>query len=252
MKPYYQESGVQIFHGDCREVLPIVAFDVLVTDPPYGILEPGDLNPRVRDDRGGSHGLVRDSYASYSDTYGNFVSVIVPILTVAIGMAKRAAIFTGPHITEQAKPTAIGGIYCPAASGRHQWGFKTFLPVMFYGSAPNLHLGAKPNTIESTDTAAKNGHPCPKPLSWMKWLVALASLEAETVCDPFMGSGTTLRAAKDLGRSAIGIEIEERYCEIAANRLRQSVMDFGPNPDKLAAPSTETAGDTREAKYKPR
>ena len=75
-------------------------------------------------------------------------------------------------------------------------------------------------------TSIFHARPRPKPLPWMKWAVALVSRPGETVIDPFMGSGTTLRAAKDLGRRAIGIEIEERYCEIAAKRLGQEVL-FG-------------------------
>ena len=72
--------------------------------------------------------------------------------------------------------------------------------------------------------AEKLGHPCSKPMKEWTWLLNKVSLEGETILDPFMGSGTTLRAAKDLGRKAIGIEIEERYCEIAVKRLAQEVM----------------------------
>jgi len=68
------------------------------------------------------------------------------------------------------------------------------------------------------------GHPCPKPVALFRWLTDQLSDANETILDPFMGSGTTLRAAKDLGRKAIGIEIEERYCEIAAKRMAQTVM----------------------------
>jgi site-specific DNA-methyltransferase (adenine-specific) len=78
--------------------------------------------------------------------------------------------------------------------------------------------------MRSSETADKTDHPCPKPYGWMAWAICLASEDGETVLDPFMGSGTTLRAAKDLGRKAIGIEIEERYCEIAAKRMRQEVL----------------------------
>ena len=71
----------------------------------------------------------------------------------------------------------------------------------------------------------KRFHPTQKPVRLMRWCISLYP-DAVSILDPFMGSGTTLRAAKDLGRKAIGIEIEERYCEIAANRLRQEVLQF--------------------------
>ena len=85
----------------------------------------------------------------------------------------------------------------------------------------------RPTSMQSFATADPVDHPCPKPLPWMLWLVGLVSQEGETVLDPFAGSGTTLRAARDLGRRAIGIEIEERYCEIAVQRLAQGVLEFG-------------------------
>jgi site-specific DNA-methyltransferase (adenine-specific) len=71
-----------------------------------------------------------------------------------------------------------------------------------------------------------NGHPCPKPLRVMSWIVERTTRPSDVILDPFMGSGTTLRAAKDSGRSAIGIEIEERYCEMAVERLGQGVLNF--------------------------
>jgi site-specific DNA-methyltransferase (adenine-specific) len=225
VSPYYQDDAVTIYHGDCREITPRVTAEVLVTDPPYGVNLGG---PDVgRNGRGGRHGLEKAAYCSYDDTYENYVEVIVPTVAAALNRVKRGAVFSGPHLQELPKAAAIGGVYCPAGSGRHAWGFKTFLPVLFYGTDPTLQHGAKPNVIQSTATADVNGHPCPKPLSWLRWLVGLTSVPGETIVDPFAGSGTTLRAAKDLGRRAIGIEIEERYCEIAAKRCAQEVLDFG-------------------------
>ena len=77
---------------------------------------------------------------------------------------------------------------------------------------------------DSRDTRASNGHPTPRKYEHVRWLVNWYA--GESVIDPFMGSGTTLRAAKDLGRKAIGIEIEEKYCEIAAKRMAQEVLEF--------------------------
>lgn len=219
MKPYYEDGSVVIFHADCRDVE--WSADVLVTDPPYGVGLGGTAGA------GGKHGLVRGAYATYDDSYENYVESIVPVIEDLLGVVKRGAVFSGPHLQELPKAAAIGGIYCPAGAGRHPWGFKTFLPLMLYGTYPMLQKGARPNVIQSTARAEENGHPCPKPLSWMRWVVELVSLPGEVVIDPFMGSGTTLRAAKDCGRRAVGIDLDERYCEIAARRMGQEVFDLG-------------------------
>jgi site-specific DNA-methyltransferase (adenine-specific) len=220
VKPYYEHGGITIYHGDAREVMfAAPKWDVVVCDPPYGV----SLGVK-KDMRGGSHGLAKSSYASYDDSEENFRAVVLPVLTSALLRAKRGAVFAGPRTQDLPKGSALGGVHCPAASGRHRWGFNCFLPVVFYGTAPELNKGGKQTVLKSTAVAEKNGHPCPKPLAWMEWLVSIASLSTETVLDPFAGSGTTLQAAQLIGRRAIGIEIEERYCEIAAKRLSQEVL----------------------------
>lgn len=223
-----------LYRGDARDVLSTLGrVDVLITDPPYGVLVPGDLNPRIRDERGGSHGLVKLPYGSYEDTYGNFCAGIVPALIQSLALVQRAAVFSGPHIQEQPKATALGGVYVPAGSGRHQWGYKTFLPVLFYGTAPNLHKGAYPITIQSSAPAEKTGHPTTKPLAWLRWLVGLASLPEETVLDPFMGSGTTGVACVELGRSFTGIEIDKDYFHIACHRIEGAYRQLALFPSAI-------------------
>lgn len=217
-------DGITLIHGDCREVLPLLRAESFVTDPPYGV-NIGDIDVG-RNGRGGRHGLTKGRYVSYDDTYENYLATVVPGLHLAISSTIRGASFVGPHIQELPKFSCLGGIYCPAGSGRHSWGFKTFLPILFFGKDPSLYFGARPNVIQSSESAVPNGHPCPKPIGWMKWLIDRVSLESETILDPFAGSGTTLVAAKQLGRRCIGIEIEEKYCKISANRLRQGVLDF--------------------------
>lgn len=210
-----------LFLADCQNVIPLLDhIDVTITDPPYGILVPGDFTSRIRNDKGGKHGLIRKEYQDYSDTYSNFVSEIVPRLNMAIDVAKRSAIFSGPHIHEQRKPDVIGSVFCPAGSGRHSWGFKTMHPVLLYGRSPDLHLGAKNSTtLYNNDTVRDIEHPCPKPLSWMIWITNLASRENEMVLDPFMGSGTTGVACIKLNRKFIGIEINEKYFDVACKRI---------------------------------
>ena len=223
MKPYYSDDYVQLFLGDCREILPHVSWDAMVCDPPYGV----DLGFHAGASENRAGYLVKAGYSSYDDSPARFESEIVPAITEAIGQSKRALVFAAGHNAWLLpRPSALGGVYVPAGLGRHRWGFNCFHVALLYGSMPGLEKGARPSVMRSNAGAEANGHPCPKPIEWMTWAVDYASATSDTVLDPFAGSGTTLRAAKDLGRKAIGIEICEKYCEIAARRCSQEVLDL--------------------------
>jgi site-specific DNA-methyltransferase (adenine-specific) len=219
MKPYYEHDGQVIYHGDCREILPALPkVDLVLTDPPYGVnLGNHDAAKEKRPQY-----LAKQAYRSYDDTPENLLSVVVPAVVSALLKATRGIVFcAGGKIKYFPEPRAIGGVYLPAGCGRTSWGFQNLAACMFYGSAPHLERGAKPTMLSSSEGAGKNGHPCPKPVGWMLWAVRLGSDDGDLVLDPFAGSGTTLVACKRLGRRGIGIEIEEKYCEIAAERLER-------------------------------
>ena len=211
--PYYEDDSCVIYHGDCREILPRIGADVLVTDPPYGVNFAGKATKHTTKKPGG--------YTTEDST-----TVGPEVVAAALERVARGAVFTGNRVLfRYPEPRDIGCVYCPSGAGIGPAGFTCFHPVLFYG--PRASTVLRPSSIQSFATANEPGHPCPKPMEWLLWIVGLVSLDSDTILDPFMGSGTTLRAAKDLGRKAIGIEIEERYCEIAAQRLGQEVLDLG-------------------------
>ena len=203
-----------LYCADCLEVLPTLGkVDAVVTDPPYGI-EIG-----TGKSAGNGRGLAREKYFMYNDTYENFVGSVVPRINAALDLADRAAVFTGPHVHEQRKPSVIGGVFCPGAVARNEWGFKTFLPVLLYGKQQNRNLGSRHSAVASTAVSEHNGHPCPKPLEWILAFTKLVSNAGDLILDPFMGSGTTGVAALKLGRSFVGIEIDPTYFDIARRRI---------------------------------
>ena len=192
MKPYFQDESVTIYHGDCRDVLPTLGtVDLVLTDPPY------------------------PDY--FVDEYQYFDGIINPLdllpckqLVFWSGRASFPLSFTARHIWNK-NPSNAGAQYeCiyERNGGQHQ---KVFTYYMVNSSV----------AAQMTNDVL-NEHPSQKPIRLFKKLLSLD--DAQTILDPFMGSGTTLRAAKDLNRKAIGIEIEERYCEIAAKRMSQQVM----------------------------
>lgn len=211
MKPYYQDDAVTIYHGDCRDVLPTLPkVDLVLTDPPYGLA--GDLTDK-------------NDYESFQDNADEVTALVLEVLKTA--KTERFVMTPGQsQMFKYPPPLAVGAFYYPAGSGSCSWGFVGWQPIFYYGKDPYLQRGKgrAMNSHSSTEQAEKWGHPCPKPIGAWSWLMNRASFKGETILDPFMGSGTTLRAAKDLGRKAIGIEIEEKYCEIAAKRMAQEVL----------------------------
>lgn len=222
--PFYDQDGCTIFVGDCRDILPhLPKVDAVITDPPYGVNIGNHAG--AADTRLGM--LTKGCYETYEDTPENFVQIVVPAIQLALDICGRAMIFAvPPAMWSLPAPRAIGGIFLPHSVGRNPWGFSTISHCLLYGSAPDNHKGCRSTGIINYSVATKNGHPTPKPLEWMTWAVSLGSRDGETILDPFMGSGTTLRAAKDLGRRAIGIEINEAYAKIAVERLRQGVLNL--------------------------
>jgi DNA modification methylase len=214
--PYYQDEACTIYHGDCREILPLLKADVILTDTPYGI------------------GL---DYGAYKDSPEELEALIASSLPVMREASPVVALTCG--VINQwrfPRPTwVLCWFQANAFSSTGFYGFNMWQPVLCYGTDPYLKrgLGRQQDVIRTTAALGTSagldnppkGHPCPKPLPpWRKVLLRLSPDSQDIILDPLMGSGTTLRAAKDLGRKAIGIEIEERYCEIAAKRLSQEVL----------------------------
>lgn len=216
MKPYYDDGIVTIYHGDCMEWMP-GPVDLVLTDPPYGV--DGGHGGQLRDYR------KADYCGDWADTPEYIASVVVPVINKCLGLAKTTVVTPGTRcLCLYPQPEEVGAFFSPAASRIGRFGFQSVHPIFFYGWYKNRGKGAIETGRVLTETAEENGHPCPKPIGAWKWLLNRSCEEGALVLDPFMGSGTTLRAAKDLGRRAIGIEIEEKYCEIAAKRCSQEVM----------------------------
>lgn len=217
MKPYYEHSGIAIYHGDCRDLLPSLRVDAIVTDPPYGT-KVTEWDESVDAEAFRLCVDATDGYSAffYSNTR---LQHILAALTLAgadtwtavwhksnsVGFERKFAPQWTPIVIAYKNPRKFWGkdlCYCPI----------------------KVHKGID--------------HPTPKPLGVTMWLIEQATEPGQIVLDPFAGSGTTLEAAKRLGRKAIGIEVEERYCEVAAKRLSQGALFVAGLESKPERPSS--------------
>jgi site-specific DNA-methyltransferase (adenine-specific) len=187
-------NGVELYCGDCREILPMLGkVDSVVTDPPYGV------------------GLA---YASHDD------SELVDWLPLARSVASVVAFSPGVgNISSFPKPEWTLAWWKPNSMGRVCVGFNTWEPVLIYGKA----IGKKTHdsfVVSVTPQADTGGHPCPKPIGWAENVIERVG--GDLIVDPFMGSGTTGVAAVKLGKRFVGIEIEPAYFDISRRRIEEA------------------------------
>ncbi len=234
IKPYYHDesAGIAIFLGDCREVLPgLGAVDLVLTDPPYGVSGRHD-----------EAAIVVEGHAPYRRQYGDwdkewdpswFLALAAEVLRpggslVCFLADEWVGAYHQTPLTQKKLGAWVKTNPAPRVRPGYQHALELWVWQVKEGATPTWNGGfTQSNAIVLANAASLEGtlvHPTQKPLVLIKPFVYRHSNVGETILDPFMGSGTTLRAAKDLGRKAIGIEIEERYCEIAAKRLAQEVL----------------------------
>ena len=247
MKPYYDAEGVTIYHGEALEVLGALrtTFDALVTDPPYssGAQFRGDRTASTVSKYVQSGTLIdRPDFAGDNRDQRSYMAWCALWLSAALASSRPGAlcaVFTDwrqlPTTTDAVQAggwvwRGIGVWDKTEGSRPRLGGLRSQCEFVVWGTAGSLDESrnpvALPGVFRGTSPKDKE-HIAEKPLDLVGWLVRLAG-PGGVVLDPFMGSGTTLVAAKNSGRKAIGIEIEERYCEIAAKRLSQGVLALTP------------------------
>jgi len=230
MKPYYESGGVTIYHGDARDVLPTLdTVDLILTDPPYSARAHKNARGHWKAD-GQERAIVDDAFASMTrNQIKDILSIQIPRRWLISFMD-----YTMVPAMEVDPPRGIKtirmGIWikpngAPQFTGdRLGMGWEA---IWFaHNTETKLRWSGKGRHGVFHCPIEQGEHPTMKPLKLVSQLIELFSEPKETILDPFMGVGTMLLAAKNWGRKAIGIEINERYAEIAAKRLGQEVFDF--------------------------
>lgn len=231
MKPYYEHGGITIYHGDCREVLPeLERAALLLTDPPWGVRANTDSSrfstpasdwwsnaDRSTQQRNGGAPVHGDD-ATFDPSH-------------LLGIADRSVIWGGHCFADKLPPSpgwvvwdkrhGIEDAAWPLGEGELAWTDACRAVRIFR----HRWMG-----LVRESEQGRHLHPTQKPVALMAWCIDRWSSPGDVILDPYLGSGPTLRAAKDLGRKAIGIEIEERYCEVAVKRLAQEVLPFPTAP----------------------
>lgn len=248
IRPYYEAGGVTLYHGDAREILPALdsgSIDMILTDPPYGHRHnEDDLFSRHeaalgKGENGPTRPICNDDPEMATDLYRWSVQEAARLLAPGAVAAyccggggggdmqfARWSLWLDDHLSFK---QAIVWDKGPMGMGWHYRrpyelvlvAQKPGAPCRWYDETKRIE-----NVIRHITKIipGKEEHPTPKPEALMRHFVGLHTKPGDVVLDPFAGGGTTLRAAKDLNRRAIGIEIDERWAEYAAKRLQQEVL----------------------------
>lgn len=213
LKPYYQDDAVTIYHGDCREIVPQLGrFDLLLTDPPYGIGRANGMG-------GGGKGLTGKRQATRYSGDWDCERPAADTLTAATSAAAICIVWGGNYFAD-VLPVRPKWLVWDKEQTMPSYSDAELAWTTLDGVAVKMLRYSGNGLLAREKTRV---HPTQKPLALMLWCIGLAG-GVQTILDPFAGSGTTGRAAKDLGRKATLIEREERYCEIADSRMAQEVL----------------------------
>lgn len=231
MRPYYEYGGAAIYHGDTRDVLPLLdlsVVEVIITDPPYssgGFQESGKS--------AGSIGTRTTETIQYDNLSTRGYERLMRDVLRQCNQVDEIYLFTDWRMWIPAFDAVEGAgwrvrnmlVWDKMQMGMGMPWRNQHELIVFGKRAPAQIIDGKAGNVLRVRRSGNKNHPTEKPVELMQQI--LANTVATTALDPFMGSGTTLVAAKALGRKAIGVEIDERHCEIAAQRLSQEVLDLG-------------------------
>lgn len=237
-RPYYDDGDCVIYHGDCAAIVPLLSVDTVFTSPPYNTIPKTSPSGMMRK----SHRKLTDGYLSHADDmpepdYQEWVrDIVAKCLESSQGMVwvnhkTRYRNKRGIHPLSFL-PFPLYSEVIWDRGGSTTLNARKFAPSheFVFGFGEPTHWDRCNDMAMSVWRLAPergvDGHPCPFPLAIASRCIESSTPAGGTVLDPFMGSGTTLRACKDLGLKSIGIEIEEKYCELAVDRMRQGVL-FG-------------------------
>lgn len=239
-QPYYSDDAVTLYHGDCREVLrdlPDNGVGAVITDPPYS--DWTHENVRSNSDRARGHGnrVLSGNLGFNSITDDDVTEIVEECGRIAERWVISSLDYRHAFLFSQQPPANLRllriGIWVktnpmPQISGdRPAQGWEAVAFLHSDTVKPRWTGKGRPSVWSYPTGMDRTGHPTAKPLPMVREWVRLFTDKGSTILDPFAGSGTTLRAAKDEGRKAIGVEIDEAYCELIAKRLAQGVLDFG-------------------------
>jgi site-specific DNA-methyltransferase (adenine-specific) len=214
MTPYYQDSAVTIYHGDCECILPCLPkSDLLLTDPPYGISQCGGMGGGGFDSTGRYPRKPRQYEGGWDKETPSREAI-----TLLLASARHAIIWGGNYLCDR----------LPKGNKWFVWDKEQVMPTysdaeMAFTTLPGDSIKMFRYGVNRHRADETRQHPTQKPVMLMQWCIQMAGA-VETIVDPFAGSGSTGEAAKNLGKRCVLIEREERYCEIGAKRMAQEVL----------------------------
>jgi site-specific DNA-methyltransferase (adenine-specific) len=217
IKPYFEDAaGITIYHGDCRDVLPSCdPCDLVLTDPPYA--------------------------EEFQHLYGEMANAVYPTMRQNASLVSLCGHYQVPEVIAAFRHTGlrywwIGGMLHTASKRLPgKWVVATWKPAVWFVKGARKEGDTRtPYDLIAGTSPDKQFHEWGQPVNWFSHWIKNLSDEQDLIVDPFMGGGVTLVAARNLGRRAIGIDIEERNCEIAAERLNQRMLPFWRPQDLYA------------------